>query len=1064
MSSRPINVVYQDLPAPTATPDIPALNTVISGPCYVLKDYPDDAAEIELADVYGQLEADTTYVPPTLSDTALTVTAYPGNAAGALIDHASVRLVLKAPRVVVGSTYATGAPVLGTAVTTSATVGLENKVVFTGGTPDLVAAGVRAGDRIIINDSATKTYVGTVQSVGEPDAAGTVTNAAALRTTTNITGTGGVSGWTADASGECRIERQLATQAVVDDGSHLVFEEAGSDRLTVFGGLTIDVVLGTNTTATALPVSYAGCYLAYRALRQDLTTVDSLTSADIRTGSNGLITVGALGKYDARNPLAVGVYLALLNAGTAPIYYYGVTSNDSAGHLAARVATESRTDLWAFVPLTDDLDVIGSYKIEWAQIASPTYALENGVRQKFRAVLGNLKLPTTSTIADGSITGVASQPVTNLATGKFRTLRVDATSDIDVSTVLPGDLVTIGLTQSGGHWPTRRGTHKVAHVNKSNGDTAGSTYAELELVPGASAWYDSAGDSSGGIEVLIKSPTGAVKAARLATVSLLDASGKGVSYTSRVPTSAGGPYRVRYVAGAALAVALAGFDVTVTYVTGVTTTQNIVDLVNADAVIGALMTAELVSTSATVTADVPPTALTIDVVSRTFLDTGNGVKMTLRNPLTSPVYTVVFTTGATAGAEAVSIAGHDITVQIDVVGPASTMTQIAAAINAHATVGALIVATTVGTASASFSAGVAVQNIDQIDSTRCAGTVVTNDNLFVTLTDANATFLSNGVKIGDRLEIPIDAGNYLDSAFTGRVNAWTVAQVSSETSLQVQVLGDDSAVACNELPHYFSRDIAGRYIDNDTSGSPSAALRYRILRTLSDDEKVLQMIAAAQSLRDRRATVCFPDLVEALDLKDGSLPRTTPAVPAAAGPIPGWAVACVVGGALAGLPVHHGLTGFSFVGLTKLYHVNGYFRERQLAMLSDGGVFVMHQTSPGALPECFHQLTTDVTAAETGELSVVRNIDFVSLYFLALIAPFPGRWNAIPEALTAIYEAVQTGIRDLKNQTVAHLGAPLVSGTISSIAFSTADASRPELYLNGKVPRPLGGTNFHLVL
>jgi hypothetical protein len=167
---------------------------------------------------------------------------------------------------------------------------------------------------------------------------------------------------------------------------------------------------------------------------------------------------------------------------------------------------------------------------------------------------------------------------------------------------------------------------------------------------------------------------------------------------------------------------------------------------------------------------------------------------------------------------------------------------------------------------------------------------------------------------------------------------------------------------------------------------------------------------------------------------------------------------------VAGVPPQAGLTNGSFIGFSRLVHAQGYFSETQLSRISDGGHFVCIQRTPGALPECIHQLTTNPTAIETGELSVVKNVDFLSKFFQDLLGTFIGQYNVLPETLNEIYRAVSDGAQNLQSRRIARFGAPLISGTITSLAVSEFSADRIELFFRGTVARPLNTVAFHLVV
>ena len=67
------------------------------------------------------------------------------------------------------------------------------------------------------------------------------------------------------------------------------------------------------------------------------------------------------------------------------------------------------------------------------------------------------------------------------------------------------------------------------------------------------------------------------------------------------------------------------------------------------------------------------------------------------------------------------------------------------------------------------------------------------------------------------------------------------------------------------------------------------------------------------------------------------------------------------------------------------------FTEAELTDISEGGLYVFKQNTPTSLPFSIHQLTTDPSTLESGEYSIVKNFDFVSLFFLDILEPFLGQ-------------------------------------------------------------------------
>ncbi len=328
-----------------------------------------------------------------------------------------------------------------------------------------------------------------------------------------------------------------------------------------------------------------------------------------------------------------------------------------------------------------------------------------------------------------------------------------------------------------------------------------------------------------------------------------------------------------------------------------------------------------------------------------------------------------------------------------------------------------------------------------------------DDALYRDLLDTNATFIDDGVLPGDFIEMPV---NPTQTAFTTSVQL-EVETVVSNQRLRIVNNGANTDLVNNELPHGVSRAATATNIPS------SATLTYRVVRTLDKDGQVTELISVAESLASRRAVICWPDSVDIEDLVDGSLPRTVATTPAPAASQPGFYLACAVGGMMASLPSHQGLTNLGIAGVEKLYNANTYFDDRQLTQISNGGWLVFQQDTPSALPYIVHQLTTDPSALEFGELSLVKNFDFVSLFFADILDDFVGIWNINAETMGFMVAAMQAGIDNLKLRRRVRIGAPIIDGSITSIAESAVSADRIEAYLEVVFPKPLNTVGLHIV-
>lgn len=331
-----------------------------------------------------------------------------------------------------------------------------------------------------------------------------------------------------------------------------------------------------------------------------------------------------------------------------------------------------------------------------------------------------------------------------------------------------------------------------------------------------------------------------------------------------------------------------------------------------------------------------------------------------------------------------------------------------------------------------------------------------DDALVLDLLDASATFIDDGVLPGDFIEMPRNPALGTVSAFA-ESDKFLIETVVSNQRLRIKNNGSDTSLVANELPHGVTRNSPTQLV------ATTATLNYRVIRNLSKDGQVTELISVASSLRSRRAVICWPDKVTVNGLVDGSLPRATPSTPASAVAQPGYYLACAVGGLLASLPSHQGLTNLGIAGISKLFNGNTYFDDKQMSAISNGGWLVFQQDTPSSLPYIIHQLTTDPSTLEFGELSMVKNFDFVSLFFSDILDDFIGIWNINAETVAFIGTAVEAGIENLKLRRRVRIGAPIIDARITSLSESTVSADRVELFIEVDFPKPLNTIGLHIV-
>lgn len=872
--ARPVVLVYQEYAAVTVTPTTPDLNCLMTGPAYWVMDYLDDKSDIAVSTPYGTKNEDNPYVPPVAFSDAITIAEPPGNKTGALLDDDSVKVYFDECRVLICEDSNDGDASTGASVTDN-----SNVVTATGGTPiNFLTTGVKPGDYLIIQDPAGggTDLVKRVLAVDSANVLRTTTNFAATNTTLIF-----------------RVEREV--DDVLLDSAFLVIS---GNEIKVEGGAT--TILTGETTPRQ--INYAKVYVQYRSMRQDLRSVDTVTSeTDITT---------KIGKIDSRNPLAAMCYVGLQNT-TTEIQFFGVKSDDSAGHNECMAIIEGRKDIYAIVPITEDKNILAAYKTEIEGLASVTYADQNGIPQKFRVVIGAQALPTDKVVSGPYLAGVhhcvdGAVSGTPIVTADIASIFVDTAATFETSAVRAGDVLVIVSDTAA---QTRVGSYTVAEVLDEKRLRVSTTFP----LPSPDV---EKGLQTGNVQYYILRGTGTPE-----TV---------------LPGS---------------------------WATGSSTTP------------------------ATVT---------------TTLDRSTGVANEYQGKivqLSEDVTTRHLITASTAANPAVFTVVPTVANGADVDGTI---------VNAVVSVFVARAATT--------------------------------RRPFRKIMASVATFTTDIVKATDTMEVPnpLSGTDYTTNTPYGFV----VAYIPNENVL---ILDSNTDVIATDL------------VNGDT------ALHFRIGRTLTKDDQVDELVTIAQSFNSRRVVLVWPDSVDVADLTDGSKDRAEEDTPEAADEQPGYYLAASVGGMTAGLPSHQGFTNLGIAGIDRIYHSTGYFSDTQMTELSDGGWFVFAQDTPSALPYCIHQLTTDADTLETGEYSLVKNFDFIALFFQDILDDFLGVYNINDETMSFLKQAMITGIDLLKLRKYAKIGAPLNDATITSLDISDAAADRVEAYMTIDMPKPLNRIGLHLI-
>lgn len=302
--------------------------------------------------------------------------------------------------------------------------------------------------------------------------------------------------------------------------------------------------------------------------------------------------------------------------------------------------------------------------------------------------------------------------------------------------------------------------------------------------------------------------------------------------------------------------------------------------------------------------------------------------------------------------------------------------------------------------------------------------------------DNTASFIANGVVAGDVLQVPIPAqaaGVEFDVFYAARVS-----NVLSENRLELE-LGSD--IPTTDLVQGQTGDLGYRVI--------------RVLDKTGQKEELLRVVDPQTGPNSKRLVLVWPDVCTLTGVQNAKTQTRSRQ--------PGYYLACALAGMSAGLPPHQGFTFLGISGIDEIFHSSRYFKERDLTEISNSGWYLFVQDTVTAAPYCVHQLTTDTSALENAELSIVRVFDYVSRFYKAVLNQFIGKYNVTPQTLEILAETLNNATDQLRSDFYPRIGAPLLGARITTLAPLVGQRDRVEVYMDVDLPAPLNRIGLHLV-
>jgi hypothetical protein len=105
-----------------------------------------------------------------------------------------------------------------------------------------------------------------------------------------------------------------------------------------------------------------------------------------------------------------------------------------------------------------------------------------------------------------------------------------------------------------------------------------------------------------------------------------------------------------------------------------------------------------------------------------------------------------------------------------------------------------------------------------------------------------------------------------------------------------------------------------------------------------------------------------------------------------------------------------------------------------------------------------------MTVLQYREIQQVKNIDFLSYYFVQILKGFIGKWNITPDSLQTLRQTINAGAGLLIGQKLPKIGAPLLSLKIASLAQDKVNLDNVDCTLNVAIADPMNYINIYLTV
>jgi hypothetical protein len=181
--------------------------------------------------------------------------------------------------------------------------------------------------------------------------------------------------------------------------------------------------------------------------------------------------------------------------------------------------------------------------------------------------------------------------------------------------------------------------------------------------------------------------------------------------------------------------------------------------------------------------------------------------------------------------------------------------------------------------------------------------------------------------------------------------------------------------------------------------------------------------------------------------------------------VPGYFLCCSLAGLRSAAYPHRPLTNVEIAGWDNVSRTTEFFTLDQLNTLADAGWWIVTQDPDDGDVFTRHQLSTNTTDINRSEQSVTTNVDSISYTFLRRLAPYIGRSNVTPTAISVIEGEIISVLENFSNFTPNDLLGPQLLGyEIAQLEQHPVLRDRILAVVQLDVPYPLNNIELHLVI